>query len=58
FGSGVMEILSEEGINLPVKRLGIPDAFLPHGSQGNLRKSIGIDKDGIQRFVKQWLKTG
>ncbi|OPY77090.1 MAG: 1-deoxy-D-xylulose-5-phosphate synthase [Syntrophorhabdus sp. PtaU1.Bin153] len=58
FGSGVMEILSEEGISLPVKRLGIPDVFLSHGSQGSLRKSVGIDKEGIQRFVKQWLKIG
>lgn len=57
FGSGVMEILSEEGITVPVKRLGIPDAFLPHGSQGSLRKSIGIDKEGIKKSIKLWLKT-
>ena len=57
FGTGVMEILSDEGITLPIKRLGIPDDFLPHGSQSNLRKSIGIDKEGIKRFVLQWLKT-
>jgi 1-deoxy-D-xylulose-5-phosphate synthase len=57
FGSGVMEMLSEEGIAVPVKRLGIPDAFLPHGSQGSLRKSIGIDKEGIKKSIKLWLKT-
>jgi 1-deoxy-D-xylulose-5-phosphate synthase len=57
FGTGVMELLSEEGITMPVKRLGIPDTFLSHGSQGNLRKSIGIDKEGIKQFVLQWLKT-
>jgi 1-deoxy-D-xylulose-5-phosphate synthase len=57
FGSGVMEILSEEGITIPVKRLGIPDAFLPHGSQESLRKSIGIDKEGIKKSIKLWLKT-
>ncbi|MBP1745770.1 MAG: 1-deoxy-D-xylulose-5-phosphate synthase [Deltaproteobacteria bacterium] len=57
FGSGVMEIFSEEGITIPVKRLGIPDAFLSHGSQSNLRKSIGIDEEGIKQFIRQWLKT-
>jgi 1-deoxy-D-xylulose-5-phosphate synthase len=57
FGSGVMEMLSEEGIAIPVKRLGIPDAFLPHGSQGSLRKSIGIDKEGIKKSIKLWLNT-
>jgi len=57
FGSGVMEMLSEEGLTVPIKRLGIPDAFLPHGSQGSLRKSIGIDKEGIKKSIKLWLKT-
>jgi 1-deoxy-D-xylulose-5-phosphate synthase len=57
FGSSVMEMLSEEGITIPVKRLGIPDVFLPHGSQGSLRKSLGIDKEGIRQFIQQWLKT-
>jgi len=57
FGSGVMEIFSEEGITIPLKRLGIPDTFLSHGSQSNLRKSIGIDEEGIKQFIQQWLKT-
>lgn len=57
FGSGVMEVLSEEGVIIPLKRLGIPDTFLPHGSQGSLRQSIGIDREGIQRFIQQWLET-
>jgi len=57
FGSGVMEIFSEEGITIPVKRLGIPDTFLSHGSQSNLRKSIGIDEEGIKQFIQHWLKT-
>jgi 1-deoxy-D-xylulose-5-phosphate synthase len=57
FGSAVMEFFSEEGITIPVKRLGIPDVFLPHGSQYNLRKSIGIDKEGIKRFIQKWLGT-
>jgi 1-deoxy-D-xylulose-5-phosphate synthase len=57
FGSGVMEIFSDEGITLPVKRLGIPDIFLSHGSQSTLRKSIGIDEEGIKQFIRQWLKT-
>jgi 1-deoxy-D-xylulose-5-phosphate synthase len=56
FGSGVLEILSEEGIAVPVKNIGIPDTFLPHGSQSMLRKSLGLDKEGIKKAVKQWLK--
>lgn len=56
FGSGVLEILSEEGIAVPVKNIGIPDTFLPHGSQSMLRKSLGLDKEGIKKAVRQWLK--
>ena len=39
FGSGVMEILSEEGVVVPVKRIGLPDRFLPHASQKLLRQA-------------------
>jgi 1-deoxy-D-xylulose-5-phosphate synthase len=56
FGSGVLEILSEEGIAVPVKNIGIPDIFLPHGSQSMLRKKLGLDKEGIKKAVRQWLK--
>jgi 1-deoxy-D-xylulose-5-phosphate synthase len=56
FGSGVLEILSEEGIAVPVKNIGIPDTFLSHGSQSMLRKSLGLDKEGIKKAVRQWLK--
>jgi 1-deoxy-D-xylulose-5-phosphate synthase len=56
FGSGVMELLSEEGIVMPVKSIGIPDVFLSHGSQKMLRKQIGLDQEGMKRAIKQWLK--
>ncbi len=58
FGSGVMEVLSEEGITIPVKRLGIPDVFLPHGMQKTLRKKAGLDREGIKKAVREWLKKG
>ncbi|MBP8625998.1 MAG: 1-deoxy-D-xylulose-5-phosphate synthase [Syntrophorhabdales bacterium] len=56
FGSGVLEVLSDIGIEVPVKRIGIPDMFLPHGSQKTLRKSIGVDTEGISRRILKWLK--
>jgi 1-deoxy-D-xylulose-5-phosphate synthase len=57
FGSGVMEALSEEGISVPVKRIGLPDRFLPHSTQKALRKQVGLDKEGIKKTVKHWLKS-
>jgi 1-deoxy-D-xylulose-5-phosphate synthase len=57
FGSGVMEVLSEEGIVRPVKRVGLPDRFLSHSPQSLLRQDAGLDKEGIKRTVRQWLSS-
>jgi len=55
FGSGVGEALARAGSLIPFKSLGIPDVFVTPGSQGTLRKSLGIDLDGIVRTVRTWL---
>jgi 1-deoxy-D-xylulose-5-phosphate synthase len=57
FGSGVMEVLSEEGIMRPIRRVGLPDRFLGHSPQSLLRQETGLDKDGIKRTVRQWLSS-
>ncbi|MDD5242881.1 MAG: 1-deoxy-D-xylulose-5-phosphate synthase [Syntrophorhabdaceae bacterium] len=56
FGSGIMELLSKEGVALPVKCLGIPDTFITHGSQNSLRNRIGLDREGISKAIREWLK--
>jgi len=57
FGSGVMEVLSEEGIVKPIRRVGLPDRFLSHSPQNLLRQETGLDKEGIKRTVRQWLSS-
>jgi len=57
FGSGVMEVLSEEGIMRPIRRVGLPDRFLGHSPQSLLRQETGLDKEGIKRTVRQWLSS-
>ena len=59
FGSAVLELLAEEGINgVQVKRLGIPDEFVEHATQKQLRHQYGIDEEGIIRAIKQMLVKG
>ncbi|MCX5807321.1 MAG: 1-deoxy-D-xylulose-5-phosphate synthase [Proteobacteria bacterium] len=58
FGSSIMEVLSEEGIVVPLKILGIPDMFVPHGMQKTLRGKIGLDVEGIKKVIRHWLKKG
>lgn len=58
FGSAVLECLSKAGINdVLIKRIGINDEFVEHGSQGILRGKYGLDKDGIYKAVLSFLKT-
>jgi 1-deoxy-D-xylulose-5-phosphate synthase len=48
FGSAVLELLGEKGLKeVTVRRLGIPDVFVEHGSQEELRHKYGLDAEGI-----------
>lgn len=49
FGSAVLECLADAGLSVPVKRIGIPDSFVEHGSQDELYALIGMDADGLQK---------
>lgn len=56
FGSAVLELLEEERItHVRLKRLGIPDHFIEHGSQAQLRKDLGLDAEGIAAAVEAFL---
>jgi 1-deoxy-D-xylulose-5-phosphate synthase len=58
FGSAVMEALYDSGLqDVRIKRLGIPDRYIEHGSQAQLRRDLGIDADGIAVAVKEFLKS-
>lgn len=56
FGSAVIEYLSDKGYALPVKRLGLPDAFVEHGTPAELYNLVGLDKDAIKEEICQNLK--
>ncbi len=48
FGSAVLEILADQNLfGITVKRLGVPDVFVEHGTQDILRKKYGLDATGI-----------
>jgi len=57
FGSAVLELLADEPVSgLRIKRLGIPDRFIEHGAQAELRRILGIDADGIAAAAKALLQ--
>jgi 1-deoxy-D-xylulose-5-phosphate synthase len=48
FGSAVLEMFEAKGLSgIDVKRLGIPDEFVEHATQAEMRRKYGIDAEGI-----------
>jgi len=59
FGSALVEFLADDGITgVQVKRLGVPDRFIPHGTQDELKKICGFDKDAIAQAALQMMRRG
>ncbi|MEQ8216421.1 MAG: transketolase C-terminal domain-containing protein, partial [Smithellaceae bacterium] len=56
FGSAVLEMLAEKNINnIQVKRLGLPDEFVEHATQAELREKYGLDEEGIVRAIREMI---
>ena len=52
FGSAVIEFMSDNGYWANVKRLGVPDAFIDHGTQPELYKECGFDAESICKHIR------
>ncbi len=51
FGSAVLEYMSDHGYNPVIKRIGIPDHFIEHGTVAQLRELIGMNAEGIYKTI-------
>ena len=51
-GSAVMEWMSDHGFRPQIVRMGLPDAFVEHGSVAQLRKLVGLDADSIRKEIE------
>ena len=51
FGSAILEWMSDNGAQLHVTRMGLPDRFVEHGTIQQLRKLTGMDIDSIKRRI-------
>ncbi len=58
FGSAVVECLADSGVTgYQIKRIGIDDAFPPHGAKETLRREYGLDAAGIVKAAKQFVNN-
>ncbi len=55
FGSAVIEFMSDNGYNSDVRRLGIHDYFVEHGTQDELYRECGFDAEGIEVAIREIL---
>ncbi|HEX9917135.1 MAG TPA: 1-deoxy-D-xylulose-5-phosphate synthase [candidate division Zixibacteria bacterium] len=55
FGSAILEYIEAQGIRkkISVKRMGIPDSFIQHGSRKTLLEELHLDRDSIVQLIKQ-----
>lgn len=51
-GSAVNELLHAEGVQVEVLNLGLPDAFVEHGTPAQLLADCQLDIEGIERAIR------
>ncbi len=47
FGSAVLELFERKGLSYPLKRLGVGDCFVGHGTRAEMLACCKLDADGI-----------
>ncbi len=58
FGSAILEFFADNNYSsLHVKRLGLPDEFIEHGSNHDLYKMLKLDEEAISITLKTELKS-
>ena len=50
-GTAVMEWMNDHGYSPVVRRLGLPDRFVEHGTVEQLQAIVGIDKESIKQAI-------
>lgn len=54
-GSAVLEFMADNGYTPRVKRLGVNDCFVEHGSTAELYNMLELDVPGITKHIKEFL---
>ena len=56
FGDGIASWLLENGYNGKMKKIGLPDDFVEHGSREEVLNMLGLDSKGIAQSIKDFIK--
>lgn len=55
FGSAILEFMADNQYSVPLKRIGIPDKFIDHGTTEELYRDYGLDQQGIYKTAKAFM---
>ena len=55
FGDGVASWLLENGYSGVLKRLGLPDSFVEHGSRDQILSDLGLDENGLFSSIRKMI---
>jgi 1-deoxy-D-xylulose-5-phosphate synthase len=53
-GSALSRELQDREIDVPVRTLGLPQAFLEHGSRGQVLADVGLTEQDVARRIAEW----
>lgn len=56
FGSAVLELYAEEGVQAQVRRLGVPDQFVAHGNPKFYHEQFGLTPSGVAEAARQLVR--
>jgi 1-deoxy-D-xylulose-5-phosphate synthase len=53
-GTTLTQALQDRDCDVPVRTLGLPQAFLEHGSRGQVLADVGLTEQDIARRIAEW----
>jgi 1-deoxy-D-xylulose-5-phosphate synthase len=53
-GSALTRELQDRDLDVPVRTLGLPQAFLEHGSRGQVLADVGLTEQDVARRIAEW----
>ena len=56
FGSNVLEMMNQKGINVRTRIFGFPDEFIKHGSRGDLLKKYKLDPESLAEEILKMVR--
>ncbi|SFO47830.1 1-deoxy-D-xylulose-5-phosphate synthase [Geodermatophilus obscurus] len=53
-GATLSRALQDRQVDVPVRAVGLPQAFLEHGSVGQVRADVGLTEQDVARRIAEW----